>query len=63
MPPLDSMSPDGAKILADQIEQFWAERGGRVAVRVEVSTVRSGSRVAAVRSDMVGGLPRDWMEK
>ena len=51
--PTDYVSAGGAMALADKIRSYWADKGEAVEVWIEPSL-----RCFAVRSDMVGGLPR-----
>lgn len=55
----DTLSEAGAKALARTIERAWSNLGHAVAVRV-VAVASSGREAPhfAVRSDLVGGLPR-----
>ncbi len=49
--------------LAFAITQYWTKRG--YAVKVTVTPMQMGSgehgRIYAIRSDMIGGRPRDWI--
>jgi hypothetical protein len=45
---------DRAALIAD----FWLERGARVSVRVEPVSEHHGATIWGVRSDLLGGLPR-----
>jgi hypothetical protein len=56
----DLCTDDGAKRLAQRIEDFWRKRGFDVSVETQaegfVSTMRSAR--TDLRSDMVNGMPR-----
>lgn len=61
--PADLCSERGAKWLANQIEDYWAERGRGVKLWVEgtserESNRRNGGPLYWVRSDMLNGVPQ-----
>lgn len=58
--PLDSLRNEkDAKTLAARIREFWGRLGFQVEVRVIRTETRAGP-VWALRSDMAGGLPRNF---
>lgn len=61
----DLCSKNGAEELARMIKRKWAKLGYDVAVTVEPVSCRSdsGRAVYAVRSDMIGGVPRTRLNK
>jgi hypothetical protein len=60
---IDNSSAPGAANLARRIAQFWADVG----YDIQIEVIRAGgpheSPIFAVRSDMIGGLPRPAMTK
>lgn len=54
-----SRDPQQAQALADRINTYWAERGGRANASVHRDAVhgRAESFVYVIRSDMVNGMP------
>lgn len=59
----DHSSPLGAARLAERIRDYWAHRGCAVHVRVEVVAGMRMETIVAVRSDMIGGLPREFRKQ
>lgn len=55
---------DGALRLKERIESHWRERGGAVTVAVVEAGYAPAMRSARVdvRSDMLNGWPRRWIE-
>ncbi len=51
----DHLSPEGARALAARIRDYWAKRGKAVVTRLVWARY---PRHTAIRSDMVGGVPR-----
>lgn len=49
-----------AEAMARRLKAHWIERGGDVAMRVEVEDLGRGVGIHNVRSDMINGMPRSW---
>lgn len=57
----DYCAEEHARLLAERIRMYWAERGYFVRVElVRSKPRRSGKPLYSVRSDMVRGLPRAY---
>lgn len=61
----DHCDREGANALKTRIETYWRERGAVVTVELVASPYLPAMRIARVdvRSDMLNGLPRGWVEK
>jgi hypothetical protein len=54
----DNLTEAGARALAARIEQFWAQRGYRITMRVEPCGCDGSWKTCwSVRSNLVAGLP------
>jgi hypothetical protein len=61
IPSEDWLTASGASALAEEIKEFWRERGAAVSVTVSpAGRTASLKTTYQVRSDLKNGLPRDW---
>jgi len=60
----DHCDRPGAVHLKERIESYWRERGGAVAIELVEAEYIANMRSARVdvRSDMLNGWPREWIE-
>ncbi len=56
----DWLSLTGAKNISQMLRDYWRERGYEVKVWLLQPNFPSRDTVVSVRSDMVGGLPKDF---
>ena len=59
----DSLTYTGANKLAEQIRDYWRNRGFSVEVIVEEASLGGQMRVFVIRSDMVNGQPQKRLRK
>lgn len=58
IPSRDWLNKHNAAILARKIQRYWILRGGVVNTSVEIIPGAEDRPMYAIRSDMIGGLPR-----
>lgn len=59
----DSLTYTGANKQAEEIRQYWRNRGFSVEVIVEEASLGGQMRVFVIRSDMVNGQPQKRLRK
>jgi hypothetical protein len=57
--PRDTLSHEGARELAFRIREHWSKRGYDVRTSIEHEVALGRLGVYVVRSDMIGGFPRE----
>ena len=54
----DYLTEAGARVLAARLEDYWSRQKHKITVTVTRDPSRGGDGPWAIRSDMLGGLPR-----